>query len=63
LIKKEKLTKAEEIGVKNAARAFLKWFKEELPKVLDQDWHNETQSQEQVKDVITLGLQIRNFCV
>lgn len=52
LLKKEKMTKAEEIAVKNAARALLKRLKEEPPKVLIQDWYQDTQSQHRVKDAV-----------
>ncbi|NUM47059.1 MAG: type I restriction endonuclease subunit R, partial [Anaerolineales bacterium] len=52
LLKKEKMTQAEEIAVKNAARALLKRLKEETPKVLVQDWYQDTQSQHRVKDAV-----------
>ena len=38
ILKKDKMTKAEEIKVKNAARHLLKRLNEEQPKVLVQDW-------------------------
>ena len=52
LIKKDKMTQAEEIAVKNAARALLKRLKEEQPKVLVQDWHKDLTSQLRVKATV-----------
>jgi len=52
LIKKNKMTQAEEIAVKNAAQALLKRLKEEEPKVLVQDWHKDSTSQLRVKDTV-----------
>lgn len=52
LLKKDKLTKAEEQAVKNAARHLLKRLKEEQPRVLVQDWHRDTQSRRHVKSAI-----------
>lgn len=46
------MTKAEEIAVKNAARALLKRLKEEHSKVHVQDWYQDTQSQHRVKDAV-----------
>lgn len=52
ILRKEKMTKSEEIRVKNAAKHLLKRLVEEQPKVLVQDWFKDTQSQLQVKDAI-----------
>lgn len=49
LLKKEKMTKDEEIKVKNAARLLLKRLLEEQPKVLVQDWYRDSQTQAKVK--------------
>jgi len=52
ILKKEKMTKDEEIKVKNASRHLLKRLKEEQPKVLVQDWYKDNQCQMIVKGVI-----------
>ena len=52
VLKKEKMTKAEKIKVKNAAKHLLKRLVEEQPKVLVQDWFKDTQTQEKVKSAI-----------
>ncbi len=52
LMKKEKITKAEEMALKNAAHMLLKRLKEEKPIVLVQDWHKDQQSQARVKSTI-----------
>ena len=52
VLKKEKMTKAEEIKVKNAAKHLLKRLVEEQPKVLVQDWFKDTQTQAKVKSAI-----------
>lgn len=52
LMKKEKLTKAEEMDLKNAAKMLLKRLKEEKPVVLVQDWYKDQQSQVRVKSAI-----------
>ncbi|MEW6711687.1 MAG: HsdR family type I site-specific deoxyribonuclease, partial [Candidatus Riflebacteria bacterium] len=52
ILKKEKVTRDEEIRVKNAARHLLKRLVEEQPKVLIQDWFKDTQSQIKVKSAI-----------
>ncbi|HKL85744.1 MAG TPA: type I restriction enzyme endonuclease domain-containing protein, partial [Treponemataceae bacterium] len=52
VLKKEKLTKDEEIKVKNAAKHLLKRLVEEQPKVLIQDWFKDSQSQIKVKSAI-----------
>jgi type I restriction enzyme R subunit len=52
LMKKEKITKAEETALKNAAQMLLKRPKEEKPVVLVQDWYNDQQSQTRVKSAI-----------
>lgn len=52
VLKKEKLTKAEEVQVKNAAKHLLKRLVEEQPKVLIQDWFKDSQSQIKVKSAI-----------
>lgn len=56
LIKKEKMTKAEEEKVKNAAKSLLKRLREEQPKVIVQDWYRDVQSQERVKTAVELVL-------
>lgn len=58
VIKKEKMTKDEEIRVKNAARHLLKRLIEEQPKVLIQDWFKDTQSQIRVKSAIDEVLDV-----
>ncbi len=52
ILKKDKMTKVEEIKVKNAARNLLKRLIEEQPKVLVQDWFKDSQSQARVKAAI-----------
>ncbi len=52
ILKKEKLTRAEEVKVKNAAKHLLKRLIEEQPKVLVQDWYRDSQSQARVKAAI-----------
>jgi type I restriction enzyme R subunit len=52
ILKKEKMTKDEEIKVKNAAKHLLKRLIEEQPKVLVQDWFKDRQSQVKVKSAI-----------
>jgi type I restriction enzyme R subunit len=52
LMKKEKITKAEETALKNAAQMLLKRLKEEQPVVLVQDWYKDQQSQTKVKSAI-----------
>jgi len=49
ILKKPRMTKAEEIKVKNAARHLLRRLKEEEPRVLVKDWFKERQAQERVK--------------
>ncbi len=52
LMKKEKITKAEEVELKNAAKMLLIRLREEKPPVLVQDWHKDQQSQTRVKSAI-----------
>ncbi len=52
LMKKAKMTKAEERAVKQAAQALLKRLREETPQVMVQDWHKDGQSQARVKTVV-----------
>lgn len=52
ILKKDKMTKAEEIKVKNAARHLLKRLSEEQPKVLVQDWFKDSQSRMRVQTAI-----------
>ncbi|MHB9070232.1 MAG: type I restriction endonuclease subunit R [Sedimentisphaerales bacterium] len=52
ILKKDKMTKAEEISVKNAAKHLLHRLIEEQPKVLIQDWFKDSQSQNRVKTAI-----------
>jgi type I restriction enzyme, R subunit len=52
ILKQPKMTKAEKIKVKNAARHLLKRLVEEQPKVLIQDWFKDSQSQGKVKSAI-----------
>jgi type I restriction enzyme, R subunit len=60
ILKKENLTKAEEIKVKNAAKHLLKRLIEEQPKVLIQDWFKDRQSQiivqHAIEDVLNIDL-------
>ncbi len=52
LMKKEKITKAEEMALKNAAQLLLKRLREEKPAVMVQDWYKDQQSQTRVKSAI-----------
>jgi type I restriction enzyme R subunit len=52
ILKKDKMTKAEEIKVKNAAKHLLHRLIAEQPKVLVQDWFKDSQSQTKVKAAI-----------
>jgi len=52
LMKKEKITKVEEVALKNAAQMLLKRLREEKPPVLVQDWHKDQQSRERVRSAI-----------
>lgn len=52
ILKKEKMTNAEKIKIKNAARHLLKRLVEERPKVLVQDWFKDSQSQGRVRSAI-----------
>ncbi|HBG28351.1 MAG: deoxyribonuclease [Planctomycetes bacterium GWF2_41_51] len=52
ILKKDKMSKAEEISVKNAAKHLMHRLMEEQPKVLIQDWFKDTQSQIRVKTAI-----------
>ena len=52
VLKKERMTKPEEVKVKNAAKHLLKRLVEEQPKVLIQDWFKDSQSQIKVKSAI-----------
>jgi len=52
VLKKEKMTKAEDVKVKTAAKHLLKRLVEEQPKVLIQDWFKDSQSQIKVKSAI-----------
>ncbi|MDA8404090.1 MAG: DUF3387 domain-containing protein [Desulfobacteraceae bacterium] len=52
ILKKDRMTRAEEIKVKNAARHLLKRLIEEQPKVLVQDWFKDMQSRMRVKTAI-----------
>jgi len=60
ILKKENLTKSEEIKVKNAAKHLLKRLIEEQPKVLVQDWFKDRQSQiivqHAIEDVLNIDL-------
>ncbi len=58
LIKKDKLTQAEELALKNAARTLLKRLKDEQPRVLVQDWYKDQQSQARVKAAIERALDL-----
>jgi len=59
LLKKEKMTKAEEREVKLAARSLLQRLIEERPKVLVQDWYKDTQSKARVRSAIEKVLNER----
>lgn len=52
ILKKDKMTKAEEIKVKNAAKHLLHRLIAEQPKVLVQDWFKDSQSQIRVKSAV-----------
>jgi type I restriction enzyme R subunit len=52
LMRKEKITKAEELALKNAAKMLLKRLREEKPVVLVQNWEKDFQSQTKVKSAI-----------
>ncbi len=52
LLKKEKMTGAEEQKVKLAAKTLLHRLREEQPKVLVQDWFKDTQTQFRVRDAV-----------
>lgn len=52
LMKKDKVTKAEEVALKNAAKMLLKRLREEKPTVLVQNWEKDQQSQVRVKTAI-----------
>jgi type I restriction enzyme R subunit len=52
LLKKDKMTKAEEQKVKLAAKALLHRLLEEQPKILVQDWFKDTQTQLQVRSAV-----------
>lgn len=49
LLKKDKMTKAEELKVKLAAKALLHRLVKEQPKVLVQDWFKDSQTQKRVR--------------
>ena len=52
ILKKEKMTKAEEIKVKNAAKHLLQRLIDEKPKVLVQDWFKDSQTRIKVHSAI-----------
>ena len=52
LMKKEKMTQAEEVAVKNAAQALLQRLRTEKPTVIVQDWYRDGQSQGRVKTAV-----------
>lgn len=52
MLKKSKLTQAEEQKVKLAAKSLLSRLKEEHPKVLVQDWWKDSQTQKAVENVV-----------
>jgi len=52
ILKKDKMTRAEDIKVKNAAKHLLKRLIEEQPKVLVQDWYKDIQSQLRVRTAV-----------
>ena len=52
ILKQEKMTKAEEVKVKNAAKHLLRRLTKERPKVLVQDWYKDSQSRERVKSAV-----------
>lgn len=53
VLRKEKLTKAEEQKVKLAAKHLISRLKEGQPKVLVQDWWKDTQTKEIVRDAVS----------
>lgn len=52
ILKKDKMTKAEEIRIKNTAKHLLTRLVEGKPKVLIQDWFKDSQSRNRVQSVI-----------
>jgi len=52
ILKKDKMTQAEEIKVKNAAKMLLRRLVEEQPRVLIQDWFKDRQTQIRVKSAV-----------
>lgn len=52
ILKREKMTKVEEIKVKNAAKHLLSRLIEESPKVLIQDWFKDSQTRNRVRAAI-----------
>lgn len=52
ILKKDKMTKDEEVKVKNAAKHLLHRLIEEQPRVLIQDWFKDSQSQIRVKTAV-----------
>ena len=52
LLRKDKMTKAEEKKVRLAAKALLKRLTEERPKVLVQDWYRDSQTRLRVRDEV-----------
>lgn len=52
LLKKEKMTRAEEQAVKLAAKKLLERLKMGTPRLLVQDWFKDTQSQKQVRSAV-----------
>lgn len=52
LLKKEKMTKAEEQAVKLAARSLLTRLKQATPRILVQDWFKDSQSKKQVRSTV-----------
>ena len=58
LIKKKKMSQAEEVAVKNAAQALLKRLHDEKPKVIVQEWHRDRQSQGKVREAVEKVLDV-----
>ena len=52
LLRKDKLSKADEKKVRLAAKALLKRLTEESPKVLVQDWYKDSQTRMAVRDEV-----------
>ncbi len=52
LLKKEKMTKAEEQAVKLAAKSLLTRLKQATPRILVQDWFKDSQSKKQVRSTV-----------